>query len=504
MPDPTTEVRHAQEKIALAHVTTSHDFFVRRVIAFRNVDFLCIIRDGYEMALNAPELEQRLSNLQTQIVSLWQRTERNTPLEQRLSGMADDYAECLKQWANTVERHTCAVTQLEGYINEWKDASGRIREDSFHRLKELEVIIERELNTLRTIQEEPVKELREQAASLKEICAATAGAAQQELHRTERRLATFEGDFYGALSDFTRELRTAVAEIKAQREPPPAGVEGAGQWAFDDVNRLHQHLRDFESVERSTGMSLPPRDRATLSGSRQLVPLIEGHTQSRDARVRPEPPASDADRMPVGTVAGYEAPIPRKWRVVVICLGLALIAVGGLGWRLYTQVRLGADRAQRAALQSAAAAVLAENEAAKAREEAAREIAGARQMATQAQRVSSVLAAPDLVRYNLTGSSAVPRASGQALWSRSRGLVFSGTGIPAAPPNMHHQVWLLTRAAAVRAGSFSIEPDGTVTSLQSAPFVPRTVVGVMVTLEEASESEVPSADTVLTSVHPAQ
>jgi hypothetical protein len=453
------------------------------------------------MALNVPELEQRLSNLQSQIVSLSQRAERNAPLEQRLSAMADDYAEYLKRWAHTVDRHTRAVSQLEAYISEWKDAGTHVQEDSVHRLKDLEVIIEREFHALQKIHDEPLKQLQEQAASLTAI----AGAAQQGFDRTESRLATFEGDFYRALNELTRELRTAVAEIKMQRDGPTAHLDPARQWAFDDVNRLHSQLRDSQGGGRAAGPSLPALDdRPAFPGSRELLPRMTGHVQSDDdAFTSPDAPrrvaeSGRADASP------HDQPIPRTWRLAVVCLGVALLAVSGLGWRLYGQVRTGADRVQRAELESARATALAESHAATAREEASREIAGAREVAVQAERISSVLAAPDLVRYNLTGDGQASPASGQALWSRSRGLVFSGSGIAPAPPNQQHQLWLLTRVAPVRAGSFSLEADGTVTSVQQAPFVPRPVIGVMVTLEAAGGGETPSGPIVLTSVRSPQ
>ena len=62
----------------------------------------------------------------------------------------------------------------------------------------------------------------------------------------------------------------------------------------------------------------------------------------------------------------------------------------------------------------------------------------------------------------------------------------------------------MTRVDPVRAGTFVTEMDGTVTSVQPAPFVPRAVMGVMVTLEGAGGGETPSGDAVLTSVQSVQ
>src|SRR6187455_1518076 len=100
-------------------------------------DVLCIIRDR-QVVLELPELEQRLSNLQTQVERLWRKAEANVPpIEQRLAAMADQYAEYLKRWAATVERHTQAVAQLESYAGEWKDASSRVRVEASERLQDL-------------------------------------------------------------------------------------------------------------------------------------------------------------------------------------------------------------------------------------------------------------------------------------------------------------------------------------------------------------------------------
>ena len=56
--------------------------------------------------VNVPELEQRLLNLQWQLDRLWQVAEGNVQsVDQRLAGMAEQYAENLKRWAVTAERH---------------------------------------------------------------------------------------------------------------------------------------------------------------------------------------------------------------------------------------------------------------------------------------------------------------------------------------------------------------------------------------------------------------
>ena len=439
------------------------------------------------MELNVPELEQRLSNLQWQLERLWQVAEGNVQtVEQRLAGMADQYAENLKRWSVTAERHSRSVTQLESYVGEWKDANSRIQQDTFQRLRELETIIQHEWEALRKVHEQPVKELREQAASLTEVCLATATATQQGLERTEARLAAFEDDVHLILGEFGRELQSVVAGLKALSERQQPRLDAAAPWALEDVTRLHSQLRESGDVVQPSDTVVRSVDQPATLGLREL------------------PPATPARLEESPTSSIREQTITQKWRLAAAGLGLVVLAAVGFGWQLQNQVRAAAGRAQAAEIESQRAAADAASQAAAAREEAAREIASAREMANRAERIGNVLAAPDLIRYSLSGSGgAVGGPSGQALWSRTRGFVFSGSRLPAPPSDSTYQLWLLTRLAPVKASSFVPEPDGTVTLTEQGLNVPRAVLGVMVTAETSGGGSAPSGEPVLTSVQPA-
>jgi hypothetical protein len=126
-----------------------------------------------------------------------------------------------------------------------------------------------------------------------------------------------------------------------------------------------------------------------------------------------------------------------------------------------------------------------------ARDQAAREVAQAREGSARAQMVSDVLASPDLIRFSISGSG--PGAiTGQVLWSRSRGVVFSGLRVPPPPARMIYQLWLLTSDAPVTAGTFTPDDAGRVTFTAASPRVPRAVTGAALTLEPAGGSSVPS------------
>jgi hypothetical protein len=435
-------------------------------------EVLCIIRDR-QVVLELPELEQRLSNLQTQVERLWRKAEANVPpIEQRLAAMADQYAEYLKRWAATVERHTQAVSQLEAYASEWKDASSRVRHETTERLHELESTIEREWDTLKRMQEEPIRQLREQAESLTQASLAMASASQQGVDRAEARFASFEGEVHTRLAELTRELQAALAEMKLRLDRHPASRDPTASWSLDDVTRLHGQLRD-------------------------------GARPAGDVPRTIEHPALTAPPELSGGILGDQAPaqyagVPVKW-VAVVAISAVIALVAYFGWRLQSQVKAATDRATVAQLKADAAWTNAAKQIEAMRQDGAKQQAETREITLRAQRVSDVAAAPDLIRFNLSGTGG---ASGQAMFSRSRGFVVNGFRLPSSPAGAVYQVWLLTRAAPVKAGTLIAGSDGSALSVQPTPVVPRAVIGVMVSQESSESVETPSGTQVLSSVAP--
>jgi anti-sigma-K factor RskA len=79
----------------------------------------------------------------------------------------------------------------------------------------------------------------------------------------------------------------------------------------------------------------------------------------------------------------------------------------------------------------------------------------------------NVLSAPDLLRVDLKGLAGAPGAAGRAYLSRSQGLVFAATGLPALRPGRVYQLWVIPPGAApVSAG---ILPSDNAGSPFSAP-----------------------------------
>jgi len=180
-------------------------------------------------------------------------------------------------------------------------------------------------------------------------------------------------------------------------------------------------------------------------------------------------------------------------------LGVPLIERGVLQGVLVVQTLESREfRPDEIRMLAEAAAQVANQKVAATRENADRKIAEAEQTARNAQTVSDVLAAPDLVRFNVTSGATTPRAYAQMLWSRSRGLVFSGSRVPAAPAGTTYQAWLLTATEPVSAGLFVPDQAGRVMMVnQDPPRVPRPVTGVAVTLEPTGGRPAPSGPTLL-------
>ena len=152
-----------------------------------------------------------------------------------------------------------------------------------------------------------------------------------------------------------------------------------------------------------------------------------------------------------------------------------------------------------AAEQHASAATQSANQQAESRASAERQLASTQQAAHEAQLVSGVLAAPDVVRFTLAGDGdPTTRPYGQLLWSRSTGFVLSAARLPAAPSGSVYAIWLLTAGAPVNIGTLVPDGSGRITLTSNPPATaPRPVMGVNVTLESTGAETAPSGPVVL-------
>lgn len=115
----------------------------------------------------------------------------------------------------------------------------------------------------------------------------------------------------------------------------------------------------------------------------------------------------------------------------------------------------------------------------------------------QAQATTAVLAAPDLARIDLQGQAVAPDARARALWSRSRGLVFTAANLPPAPPGKAYQVWVVTAQMPISAGLLPTDATGGGAQYYFTPPDIAPPVAVAVTLEPSGGVSAPTGDRYL-------
>ena len=467
------------------------------------------------MEPHAQGFEQRLNELEAQIDRLnvalhhWRDSQDHLqPMEQRLAQLTDQCADVLKQWTATGERHAHAVGELETRLTGWNDVETRLHRDASFRFQALERVIEQEWASLRHLHEEPARQLRTHAENLTEICVATAGSAQTGLERAEARLATLERELHRRMDELSRDMHAALTEQR-HRGDGASGRGPASPWSLDEVTRLHHELRENTARPALTAgagpalshvegpadvdtqtMTLAPRAASPIFGStgeaRQTEPIVESSSTKGADGVADPTPAHHGDW---------------KWYAAVAVLALGIGVSVAFAMSFYRQAGTAAARASEAQHQAEQIATSADERIEAARQDAASRIAQARETASKAQVTGDVLAAPDLVRFSLSGGESGVRFSAQLLWSRSRGMVFSASRLPPPPSGSTYQIWLLTAGNPVSAGTFVQDGSGRVTAAtDTPPNVPRLITGVRVTLEPEPGRPEPSGTIVLARV----
>lgn len=437
------------------------------------------------MFQEAPGFEQRLTELQGQIdrltisLQLWRDgQERLTPADERLTRFADDVSDVLEEWSAIGERHARAVEALERQVAAFASVESRLHAESAERFVTLQRMVQQEWATLRQLQLEPAGLRREQAAELTHACVTAATAAP--FIATEPSTAA-EWDLQQHLAQVVR--AQAAAAVTPEPRPAETAVPVAG---FVPVEAPAPTALVAEPAPAAVIPARPAvGDEAEPMRAELTERLAEMHVLFRDTLER----ATDEQ----------DALQRRNVRMVfLLALVLAALVAGG-AWRMASLQREVAATSTRLADLEAGAAradAAAAQQLAEARRETARVTELARQAAADTEAMGAVLAAPDLARYALAGVDGSPM-SAQLLWSRSRGLVLSATGVPAPPEGQRYQAWLLTESDAVSAGALRIGADGRGTLIASRPpGLTGPVIGASITLETESGGATPTGPIV--------
>ena len=450
------------------------------------------------MQQQASDVELRLVELQTQIDKLshdlqqWhQSPEHAQAVEGRLTQLLEQCSETLNRVTAIDAHHSQVVEKLESRLNDWSFVESRLEKDSDQRIRQFEQIIEHEWEALKKLHEEPAKQLREQAANLGETCVAAANLALRGFERAEARFVALEADLQERMAQLSREMQTAVAELRGGAMPRALPAGDVSPFPLESVMRIHDELRRFDETVGTLpapapdGLQgvLPPTAQAALPPASAQALATESSERSAVDRPARQP--------------RFEG-LSNAWRAAIVVGAILFIGGSALIYRLQRQMNEASARVTAAERQAESAAQIASQRIAETQQDADRKLAAARETAQQAQIVSGVLASPDLVRINLAGAAAAPRAFAQVLWSRSRGLVFSASRLPQLAQGTAYQLWLMTADGPVNAGAFTVDAEGRGTvATEKPPNVPRPVISAVVTIEPAAGRPIPTGSTVL-------
>jgi anti-sigma-K factor RskA len=126
-----------------------------------------------------------------------------------------------------------------------------------------------------------------------------------------------------------------------------------------------------------------------------------------------------------------------------------------------------------------------------------------RGVVAESQRAAAVLTAPDVARVDLAGQPAAPDASARAFWSRSRGVVFTGSHLPALPAGRVYQLWAVGPQAPTSLGLLRPDTDGGVRRVyETPPDLPKPVA-FAVTIEPDGGVPAPTGEKYLVGLMPA-
>jgi anti-sigma-K factor RskA len=227
------------------------------------------------------------------------------------------------------------------------------------------------------------------------------------------------------------------------------GLYVLGAVTSAELGEIQAHLAECEAC-RSEVAALRP----VAAGLAQMVPQVDPPAGLRERVI-----GSVTFRGAVSGEKAVAAPPARTapllpWLLAAASFAAA-VALGAYSLQLRTRMS-DLDRQLRQAVTQAALAQ--------------QQVADARRATLDAGSQVAVLAAPDLVRFDLAGQPIAPAATARAFWSRSRGLVFTTSNLPSPPAGRVYQLWVLTAAGPpISVGLLQPDSTGALTAVFQTP-----------------------------------
>ena len=257
------------------------------------------------------------------------------------------------------------------------------------------------------------------------------------------------------------------------------------------VGRRHLGVEPTGGVDR---VELPPLHDAPLRRLDGPMPVV----QPWPVRESPSPAALfvDVNAPRSGAPLSPDLPAGAPFRWLLAFASIAFVAL----YVVFVQ-RSAAEAMTRAASAERTVAQVqqsAHDAVAVAAGRADRAIAEALTHAARAERMIEVMAAPDARRIELFGHAAAPGAVGHALYSHSRGVIVSVTGMPGAAAGHVFQVWATTETEPVSLGPAIPDAQGRIAAAYDVPpALAGSIRRFLVTLEPVGGSSSPTGQVAL-------
>lgn len=319
------------------------------------------------------------------------------------------------------------------------------------------------------------------AEQLLESLARRQDELQAWLEREQQRLAD-------ALAAERTGHATERTERASRLESQLADAQSRHERRLQEFEREAAVLLDrYDAAARSAEVSLDRADARLAAFDQGLNQLLR--TAAEEIRSAAE--AVRGSRQ----LAGAEHH-PAFFRRTATTLGVVILLL--FGFFVYKQSTDAVARAAAAEQAAAGARSTADARAAASADRNSRAIADALATAAKADRMLEILAAPDARRLDLRGRTGAPAAAGQALWSRSRGVIISAVRVPPPPSGEVYQVWLNMSSGQVSLGFAVPDAQGRVGAAFEFPdSVAGTIAGFQISREPSGGSSRPQGEPVL-------
>ncbi len=458
----------------------------------------------------------QLSQVDVTLEHLGHLCSRLEQAEQRFKQMTDECSTVLDGLVSVDRRHATALATLNDRLSDWCNIERKLLEESARRIERFERGVEHEWTALRRLHEEPITDLRDQADKLRLACLDAARLARQRLDAAEQAYAIQTADFERRMAEWTRRvLQTATG-----RELPglTAGGGTPGQagiapplsahvepWPLDGVAQLHQELRSGPQAAprphyvASTGTdSTPPSAQApaTEAGPRHAEDGAPASPSVTEESTQQEPPAGD-EEIPDTRTSPPTGHSRRRARVVWALFAIVLGVVVFLIASYIDQMQHRLVELESKAREAARPAKPADPTLPAAPGESP--VPDAQLVAQRAGIMVNILAAPDLLRYDLGGVGAARGAYGQVLWSRSHGMALTAMRLPAAAGKVY-RVWVSSDGRTASAGVLGADGVGAARLIVPGPLTLPRPATIVVTLENSGAVDRPSGPVYLTRV----